>query len=375
MIETLALDSIAAIEPSHWNALHFGGNDADELEDWSYLHAIEGAGLRDFRFVYFALRENGKLRAAAPAFLTDYRLDTTVSGSLKRVTDAVVKLLPRLLRIPMLCLGSPVTERCGIGFDAAATEAQRASWLDALLAKMEVTAAREGCGMLAVKDAPVAQDALWRRVFPQRGLRALPGLPGATLDLPYAGLDEYLATLSPATRKDLRRKQRAAEGLKIEWRDSLDGVREAVMSLYRATLQRAEFRFEELTESYFENVLRGMPGRALIATYFEGDTLLAFNLILENGRRLLDKFLGMDYSAMDRYNLYHVSWLENVRHCIARRIPVYESGQGLHREKVRLGSTLHANTLWYRHRNRFVDGVFARVDKLARMDDGEAQCA
>ncbi|MER3547102.1 MAG: GNAT family N-acetyltransferase [Rhodanobacteraceae bacterium] len=375
MIETAAFDSIAAIDPSHWNALRFRNDASLELEDWSYLHAIERAGLLDFRFVYFALHENGKLRAAAPAFFTDYRLDTTVSGALKRVTDTVAKLLPRLLRIPMLALGSPVTEACGIGFDADSSEAQRARWLDALLTKMEDTAARGSAWMLAVKDAPVANDALWRRVFPQHGLRVLPGLPGATLDLPYADLDGYLASLSAATRKDLRRKWRAAEKLKIEWRDSLDGIREAVMSLYRATLKNAQFQFEELTEGYFESVLREMPGRAFIVTYSEGTALRAFNLVLQDRTRLLDKFFGMDYSAMDRFNLYHVSWLENVRHCIAQRIPVYESGQGLHREKQRLGSVLHANNLWYRHRNRFTDGVFARVDRFARMDEGEARCA
>jgi hypothetical protein len=71
---------------------------------------------------------------------------------------------------------------------------------------------------------------------------------------------------------------------------------------------------------------------------------------------------------MDRYNLYHVSWLENVRWCIADGIGLYESGQGLHHEKLRLGSTLRANALWYRHRNRFIDGVFARFEKLARLD-------
>jgi hypothetical protein len=111
-----------------------------------------------------------------------------------------------------------------------------------------------------------------------------------------------------------------------------------------------------------------MPGRASCVTYSEGDRLLAFNLVLHDSERLLDKFLGMDYAAMERYNLYHVSWLENIRHCIERGIGVYESGQGLHAEKRRLGSALHANALWYRHRNRFVDGVLARFEKLASLD-------
>lgn len=367
-----ALDSIADIEPSHWNRLFPG-----QPEDWSYHHAVERAGLPDFRYVYFVVRDSARLLAAVPAFFTDYRLDTTVQGALKRATERIVKRFPRLLRIPMLALGSPVTERCHIGFDPDSTSTQRAHWLDAILAQMEAIAVRDKLGMLAIKDAAADDDALWRRVCPQHGLRAMPGLPGATLALPYHDLDGYLACLGPATRKDMRRKLRAASGLAIRWRCDLDGIRDEVQRLYLTTLERSEFRFEELTSAYFDNVLEEMSGRAFCVTYSENDRLLAFNLVLCDRARLLDKFLGLDYAAMDRYNLYHASWLENVRYCIAHGIPVYESGQGLHREKLRLGSTLHANSLWYRHRNRFVDGVFARVERLARLDrfDQDLQCA
>jgi predicted N-acyltransferase len=368
MITTTAHATIDAFAAADWNRLF-----PHELEDHAYLRAIERASLAGFRYLYFAVHDDGQLLAAAPAFVTDYRLDTTMDGGLRRVAGALAHVFPRLLRIPMLALGSPVTERCRVGFAPGSTPAQRTAWLDAILAQMETVAATEQLGMLAIKDA-AADEPAWRTVCPRHGLRALPGLPGATLDLPWRNVDGYIATLGAATRKDLRRKWRAASGLRIEWRDTLDGIRDDVLRLYHATLAHAEFHFEELNAAYFENVLREMPGRAFCVTYSEGGTLLAFNLVLQDSTRLLDKFFGADPQARSRFNLYHVSWLENVRHCVAQRIPLYESGQGLHQEKLRLGSTLRANTLWYRHRNRFLDGVFARVDKLARFED-PAQCA
>ena len=362
MIEATTHTSIDAFAADDWNSLF-----PHELEDHAYLRAIERAGLAGFRYVYFTVREGNRLLAAVPAFVTDYRLDTTVQGSLRRVTESLARIFPRLLRIPMLSLGSPVTERCRVGFAPGATPEQCAAWLDAILAQMETVAAREKFGMLAVKDAPQDEPA-WQQVCPRHGLRKLPGLPGATLDLPWRDVDGYLASLGAATRKDLRRKRRAGTTLRIEWRGDLAGIADDVQRLYRETLAHADLSFEELTPAYFENVLRGMPGRAFCVTYSEGERLVAFNLVLRDSERLLDKFLGMDYAAMERYNLYHVSWLENIRFCIEQGIGVYESGQGLHREKLRLGSTLHANALWYRHRNRFVDGVFARFEKLARLD-------
>ena len=371
MIETTAHHSINAFAPDAWNRLF-----PRELEDHAYLRAIEHAGLAGFRYLYFAVRDDDRLMAAVPAFITDYRLDTTVQGGLRRVTEALAKVFPRLLRIPMLSLGSPVTERCRVGFAPDSTPEQHAGWLDAILSQMEIVAAEEKFGMLAVKDAPVDEPA-WQRVCPHHGLRALPGLPGATLDIRWQDMDGYLELLGPSTRKDLRRKWRAGAALKIEWRTDLTGIAEDVQRLYRETLANAELSFEELTPAYFENVLRDMQGRAFCVTYSEGDRLVAFNLVLRDSERLLDKFFGMDYAVTDRYNLYHVSWLENIRHCIEHGIGVYESGQGLHGEKRRLGSTLHANALWYRHRNRFADGVLARLEKLANLDrfDGDGERA
>lgn len=371
MIETTAHPSIDAFAPDAWNRLF-----PHELEDHAYLRAIERAKLAGFRYLYFAVREDDRLLAAVPAFVTDYRLDTTVQGGLRRVTETLAKIFPRLLRIPMLSLGSPVTERCRAGFAPDSTPEQHAAWLDAILAHMEAVAAKEKFGMLAAKDAPLDEPA-WQQVCPHHGLRTLPGLPGATLDVPWRDLDGYLESLGASTRKDLRRKWRAATALKIEWRTDLAGIADDAQRLYRETLAHAEFSFEELTPAYFENVLSGMAGRAFCVTYSEGERLVAFNLVLRDSERLLDKFLGMDYTAMDRYNLYHVSWLENIRFCIEHGIGVYESGQGMHGEKRRLGSTLHANALWYRHRNRFIDGVFARFEKLASLDrfDGDANNA
>jgi len=369
MTTTSAQPSIDAFAPIEWNRLF-----PHEREDHAYLRAIERAGLAGFRYLYFAVREGERLVAAVPAFVTDYRLDTTMQGGVRRAAEVIGKLLPRVLRIPMLSLGSPVTERCRIGFEPDSTPEQQAAWLDAILANMETIATHEKLGMLAIKDAPLAEP-VWQQACPRHGLRALPGLPGATLDIRWHSIDGYLDSLGASTRKDLRRKRRATQSLRIEWRTNLDGVADDVQRLYRETLARAKFSFEELTPTYFANVLREMPGRAYCVTYSDGARPLAFNLVLRDAECLLDKFLGMDHAATDRYNLYHVSWLENVRYCIDEGIGVYESGQGLHREKARLGSTLHANALWYRHRNRLVDRVFARFDNLARIDRLDRQSA
>jgi hypothetical protein len=235
MTTVSALPSIDAFAPIEWNRLL-----PREREDHAYLRATERAGLAGFRYLYFAVREDDRLVAVVPAFVTDYRLDTTMQGGVRRTARALARMLPRLLRIPMLSLGSPVTERCRIGFAPDSAPEQRVAWLDAILARMEDIAAQERLGMLAVKDAPLAEP-LWQRICPRHGLRALPGLPGATLAIRWRNLDGYLDSLGAATRKDLRRKRRAGENLRIEWRANLDGIADDVQRLYRETRARAVF--------------------------------------------------------------------------------------------------------------------------------------
>jgi predicted N-acyltransferase len=191
----------------------------------------------------------------------------------------------------------------------------------------------------------------------------------------FRSLDDYLGSLGPSTRRDMRRKLRARDSVRVEWRAEIDDVLDRIMTLYRQTLAKAEYTLEELTPAYFAGVMQDPRGRALCATYWIGERLIGFNLVLRDARRLIDKFFGMDPETGRAHNLYYLSWMENVRYCIEHGIARYQSGQGLAREKRRLGSRFVANWLWYRHRNRVVDRAFASVERLVRLDAGASEAA
>ncbi|MGH8123048.1 MAG: GNAT family N-acetyltransferase [Rudaea sp.] len=370
MMDVVVVTSIEVFGRDEWNRLFPG-----ELEDHAYYLAVEKSGLPDFEWLYFGIRDNGELRAAVPAFITTYELDTTLRGRLRRITEVLLRAFPRLLKQHLLALGSPVSETCHLGFAPAMTHAEKQRCLGILLRKVEEVASQRRAQMIAAKDAASAQDELWAAAGQHDGLRRQPGLPTALLDIRFATLDDYFASLSRATRKDLRRKLKAGAALRVEWRDNIDDILIDVMRLYRATYSHADLTFEELTSDYFSGVLRECGGRAACVTYWLDKRLVAFNLVLRDGERLLDKFLGMDYAVARKYNLYFYTWIENVRYCIAHGIALYQSGQGLHREKLRLGSRLSANWLWYRHRNRLFDKVFAACERLFRLDRFDAELA
>ena len=348
--DVVVATSITHFAPAEWNLLFPG-----ELEDWSYFHAAETAGMSDFEWLYFGVREGDRWRAFAPAFLSEYRLDTTLDGGLRRVVRSLARAVPSLLCPRLLALGSPVGERFQIGFAPDAGDEERARLFGCVLDACEEQAALRGARMVAIKDASDAQSEAWLQVLRGRRMRRQPGLPTATLALPFDSIDGYLASLSRATRKDLRRKLRTRPLLRVEWRRDLEGIRDQVARLYKNTLDRATMQFEELTGDFFAQVMAGSEGRARCVCYWLDDQMIAFNLVLVGDDRLIDKYIGMDYRHARDLNLYYLSWIENIQHAIEHRIPLFQSGQGLPEEKLRLGSTLSANWLWYRHRNRLID--------------------
>ncbi|MGH8449063.1 GNAT family N-acetyltransferase [Pseudomonas sp.] len=356
MITAQAFSTIRAIQRSAWNDCFPGA-----LEDWDYYVAVESAGIDDFQWRYLAVYEDETLVAVAAAFITHYRLDTTVSGSSKRFTERLARLWPGVLQLGLYAIGSPVAERCDAGVASAVPEARRPLLLKHLLEAAQQDANTFGIGLVAVKDVPT-NDSHWALSCRDAGFQSMPSLPSGLLTLPFGSVDAYLGSLCKSTRKDLRRKLRAP-GPRVEWRHNIDDVLPEVMRLYEDTLNRSDLQFERLPASYFTGILERLEERAVCVLYWVDERLVAFNLILLDQHRLVDKFFGHDVAFSREYNLYFRSWLTNVDYCIAHHIPVYECGQEGYASKLRLGCEFQCNSMFFRHRNRLVNELL----KLAKM--------
>jgi len=310
----------------------------------------------------------GRVIAAAPGFFTDYSLDTTLTGLGRRLVAVTRKVAPKAFTVRMACLGSPCTEDVGLGFAADLTPAERAAALQALLAAFEAAAAQAGCWLLAIKDAPEPDRAVWADAARDAGYQLTPGMPSAVLDIDFKDLDGYLARLSHATRKDMRRKLKAMADLRIEVVDHLDGLEPRIVELYRQTRARSDLQFEDLTAAYFTGVLGALRDRALCVVYWAGEELVGFNLLLQDGTTLLDKFFCMETARGPGLNLYFVSWFTNVRLCLERGLARYQSGQAAYENKLRLGSRLIGADMYFRHRRPLVNRALAWAAPLLAED-------
>ncbi|WP_047288924.1 GNAT family N-acetyltransferase [Pseudomonas protegens] len=368
MITAQAFSTIQAIDRSAWNDCFPGA-----LEDWDYYLAVEKAAIADFRWRYLALYEGSTLVAVAPAFTTQYRLDTTVSGLAKRFTERLARQWPGALELRLYAIGSPVAEQCNAGTASHVPAQRRQELLEQLLQLARRDADSFGIGLMAVKDAP-SNDQQWAASCLAAGLQAMPSLPTALLPVPFASIDAYLGTLGKSTRKDLRRKLRTPAP-RIEWRRQIDDVLPDIMRLYEATLNRSDLQFERLPADYFTGILQQLGERAACVLYWVDEQLVAFNLVLIDQHRLIDKFFAHDLSITREHNLYFRSWLTNVDYCIQQRIPLYECGQAGYASKLRLGCQFTGNMLFFRHRNPLLNALLKLIKRFVRPDRSDPAMA
>ncbi|SDR56148.1 Predicted N-acyltransferase [Rhizobiales bacterium GAS113] len=358
--------SFAEIDPAAWDACFPG-----EAESHAYYAACEQGASRTTQDGAAAVFVDGRLVAAAPIFKTVFRLDTPIQGPLRRLTERFHPLVKGIMDLPIIGLGCPYSERCHLGFAPDADPSTRRALLISLLARLEEYARREGTGLIALKDLAAQDEAEFGAAITTQGWTRAASLPTAILDLPFHDLDAYLAGLSAVTRKDIRRKLRSAPSLRIEWRSDFDGLEDEIALLYASTRRRSRLDygdFETLPNGYFSAVMRSLGERARVVLYWVGDTLCAFNLVFLEKDRMIDKFLGMRYPLGQEHNVYAVSWMENVKECLARGIGCLQTGQTAYGLKLRYGSRLQPSYIYFKHRSALPYAILKTVSRFMKAD-------
>lgn len=375
MISVETHRSIRKIPQTEWDACFPG-----DPECWAYYLAIEEAGLPAFAWGYFTVREAGRVIAVAPAFMTEYHLATTVQGPAKIALAPLLRLFGKVLALPLLCLGSPHADKCHLGFSPGVSPETRRASAERLLAELGRFAEAQGIGLLAAKD--VADSDLAQGVgeaFAAAGFMRQPGLPNTLLEL-RGDEGAYLSGLSSAARREVRRKLKGASPVRVEERRGAAALEfvPQIVALYEGQRSRSgvDFdQFETLTPAYFRGVLERLGDAAVVFVYLYEGVPIAFNLCCHTRRKFIDKFIGFSLPRARTFNLYVLSWMTNVRYCIAHGIPILQTGQTGYAMKLRLGSELRRNWIFFRHRNPVINWVLRLAGPLLAADRHDKELA
>ena len=360
------LTSITGLPREDWDRLFPG-----RAESWDYFRACEQAAPEGFQASAMAAYAGAALVAAVPLFRTDYRLDLSLEGPLKPVVEWIHRSAPKLVALPVLGMGSPLTEECLIGFQPGIKEHDRIAAFEALLRGMNDHAAENKIPLLALKDV-MDRDATWANgLLKKQGFTGVATLPVATLHLPFSSEDEYLASLSSSMRSDLRKKMRRANKVKFEFRDSIADIEDEIAALFEETRANSKVdygSFDEVPATYFREVMRNCHGKAHVMLGTIDDKLISFNISLTEPDRLLAKYIGMRYPDAREHNLYFLNWMAMVRYCIDRGIPWMQAGHTSYRQKARLGCKLKRSWIYFRHRNMLINPLFKGFGPMMAFD-------
>jgi len=361
--------SIADIPREDWNRLFPG-----RAEDWDYFRACESSAPGGITASAIVVYEGEHLIAAAPLFRTDYRLDMSLEGPLKPLSDWLYRRFPKLVVMPVLGIGSPLTEECPIGFDPGLTHMMRTCAFYALIKGVEQHAAAQKIPLIALKDVTDRAAEWMSAPLDGRGFCRVNTLPLTTLNLPFKDEAEYLASLSPSMRSDIRKKLRRAAKVEIEYRTSIDGIEDEIGALFQETRanRKADYGdLDDVPESYFREVTRNANGNAMVMLARVDGELVSFNIALIEKDRVLAKYIGMRYPAAREHNLYFVNWMAMVRFCLERGIQWMQPGQTTYRQKTRLGCKLKRSYVYFRHRNPLINPFFRLFGPMMAFDKME----
>lgn len=336
---------------------------AGEAKDGRYHALVPGTVKGDFDCRVLEVRDAaGALRVLQPVFLTHQDLLVGVPEVFRRAAARIRRNFPRFLVQRMLMVG------CAAGEGHAGLLGDQAEAARLLFAAADELGRAEKCALVTFKDFPKSERAELDAPARAAGYRRIPSFPGTVIaDLgQYRDFEDYLdRNLSKATRKDLRRKFRAADAaspaLELEVATNVDAVADEICALYRQVFAKSEFRFEELTPEYFRALGREMPETARHFLWRCGGRLVAASSTLVHAGRLYDNYLGLDYEHAHDRHLYFVTLRDVFNWAVRNGVQAYYSTPLNYDPKLRLRFRLEPLDLYVKSLNRAWNPIFRRI--------------
>jgi uncharacterized protein len=328
------------------------------------LSLLQESGVAGFKLGSIVVFQAGVPILLWPLFETRFDLSTFVQGWLKKALQAAGRLIPPVFHPHVLCVGLLDGVWSEMGIDPRIDAGTLVAANKMALARLQQVAAEHRSDVLALYNfnqyGGLPGDLLTE-------FNRVPFRPCARLAIDFVNVEHYLSRLSRGARKHLRRKMRVAPEVRIVHSRKIAPYLDRIFTLYMDTVERSPMPLGKHNRTYFEKICQRVPGAEYVL-YFLQEELVAFNLLFVKQEEMVDKFFCMEYEPGSKFNLYALSWLENIRVCVERQIPCYYAGQGAEETKARLGASFIPSYLLFKHRwpvfDRLLIGPHALTGKV-----------
>ncbi len=191
----------------------------------------------------------------------------------------------------------------------------------------------------------------------KRGFIQVEGQALAYVPIDFKDIDDYLSRLSHSRRRNIRRKLRSRQHLRLEilhtgdkrFHDAL--WRQQLYQLYMAVYNQSDIHFDLLSAEFFAGLLLDADSGGRVFCYWLGQELVGYNLCYQRDDKLIDKYIGLNYPLALHYNLYVVSWFANLEYALEKGLHFYVAGWTDPQVKADLGArfTFTVHLAWVRN--------------------------
>jgi predicted N-acyltransferase len=292
----------------------------------------------------------------------DVPLDIVAPAGIVRIAEILSKFTKRFQYQRTLFVGSPCSDEGTVGLvpDEDITDI-----LPALQRELDVRARHLKASMVVWKDLPYESVEKIGSILNSFGLFSLVSYPGTLIKLQGGEFDDYMRTLSSSQRNKLKKKLRLSnkrgtlnESV-IQYPDE-ELLRE-IFILFLKTYEHGNTKFERLTLKFFELIAAQPVSHFILLRDTENGKLVAFMLCFVTGKRLINKFIGIDYSYKGDWFLYFRLWAAAVAWALSIGAEELQSGQTGYQAKYDLGHKFVPLYNYCRHLSPVVHIIFKKI--------------
>ena len=355
---THIVSSLSEVGQAEWDALAGAQDQANPFLSYAFLHALHESGSASpetgWQPQYIVLYEGKTLAAALPLYVKghsygEYVFDWAWADAYQRHgLDYYPKLLSA---IPF----TPVSGPRLLARDAAARAAL-----------VEVLKATQGASEVSSTHIlfPPEDQA---RQLEDAGFMLRSGVQFHWLNQDYSGFEEFLATLEPRKRKNIRAERRKVREAgvtlrRVRGRDARDADWVLFNRCYRNTY-KAHYSTPYLNLDFFRRIGAAMPDNILLVIAERAGHPVAASLVIHDETTLYGRYWG----ELEHVPCLHfeASYYQPLEFCIEQKIAVFEGGaQGEHKMARGFLPTRTWSAHWLAHPS-FADAVQRFLEREA----------
>jgi len=344
---------------------------------WWY-ETLDQSGIKDqFTFFYGLIEHLGRPVGIAPGFVMDVPVEQVAPQEFLRLLRPVGKIVPSVLCQRTIFVGSPVLDEGRVGL---VSHVNRRTALLSLQVALEKKADELRAPLIVWKDFPESSSADLNWLSQERRLFRVISFPNTIVEFPSRRKEDYFAAMKGSRRRNLKKKLRLSRehvALSVEIVQRPDAkTLDDIFKLFWQTYEKSATKFERLNRKFFEVISEKPATIFIILREKTTGEMIAFMLCFDMGERLINMFIGMDYSRPKEWMLFFRLWEAVVDLALSRGFCAIVSGRSSYEAKIEMGHKLVPLNNYCRHRNIFLHSIyriFAQTIHWASMDEALAR--